>query len=367
MSARADLVIAGGGPAGAALAIELAGAGRKIVLVERETGPHDKVCGEFLSGEALGALARLGLDVAALGAVPIGEVRLVCGASRVARRLPFAAASLSRRVLDEALIERARAAGAEIRRGVAVRALDRTGDGWRAGLGDGSEIFSREAALATGKHDLRGWTRPEGRQNDLIGFKRHLRLRPEATAGIAGAVEIALFPGGYAGLEPIEEGRANLCLVVGRETYARLGRDWRALLDWIGEAAPAFAARLEGAEELDPRPLAIARIPYGLALTQGEGAWRLGDQAAVIPSLAGEGVSLALGSARRAAAALLKGEAAAPFQRRFATDAGRPVAIATLVSRLIVRRPAQRALFGAARAAPWLIAALGRATRLRGA
>ena len=47
------IVCIGGGPAGSALATRLARSGREVVLVERETGPHDKVCGEFLSWEAV--------------------------------------------------------------------------------------------------------------------------------------------------------------------------------------------------------------------------------------------------------------------------------------------------------------------------
>ena len=76
---RRDVVIVGGGPAGAAAAIRLAEAGRNVVVLERTAGAHHKVCGEFVSVEALGALARLGLDPAALGAVPIDRLRIVAG------------------------------------------------------------------------------------------------------------------------------------------------------------------------------------------------------------------------------------------------------------------------------------------------
>jgi len=118
-----DAVVIGGGPAGAALATRLARAGRKVVLVEREAGPTDKVCGEFLSREAGLYLASLGLDLPALGAVPIDAVRLCAGGHVAAVPLPFAATSLSRRVLDEALLRRAASAGAMIRRGVKVSDL----------------------------------------------------------------------------------------------------------------------------------------------------------------------------------------------------------------------------------------------------
>ncbi|MCK6552019.1 FAD-dependent oxidoreductase, partial [Myxococcota bacterium] len=61
MSAHADVAIVGGGPAGAALAMHLARARRDVVLLERDTFPRDKLCGEVLSTEAEGELVRLGV------------------------------------------------------------------------------------------------------------------------------------------------------------------------------------------------------------------------------------------------------------------------------------------------------------------
>ena len=72
-------MVAGGGLAGAAAAARLAMAGRRVLLLERTRGPHDKVCGEFLSGEAAAELTALGLPPAGLGAAPIAAVRLVAG------------------------------------------------------------------------------------------------------------------------------------------------------------------------------------------------------------------------------------------------------------------------------------------------
>ena len=73
-------------------------------MLEREAGPADKVCGEFISGEAARYLASLGVDLPSLGAVTITSVRLYERAHAAAVALPFAAVSLSRRILDEALL-----------------------------------------------------------------------------------------------------------------------------------------------------------------------------------------------------------------------------------------------------------------------
>lgn len=359
-----DAVVVGGGPAGAATATLLARAGRDVVLLEREAGPADKVCGEFLSREAGLYLASLGVDLGALGAVPIDAVRLV-ERERAARvELPFAAWSLSRRALDEALLGRAAAAGATILRGASVAELARTTDGYTARLDRGEKVSARTAFLATGKHDLRGWKRPSGLQNDLLAFKMYYQLAPEQAAALSRHVELILFEGGYAGLQPVEGGRANLCLVVRRGRFAALGKRWENLLAAMRSGSPHLDARLASATPTWSRPLALAAIPYGHVLRDRSGPFRLGDQAAVIPSFSGDGMSIALHSAELAATTHLAGGDAGDFQRRLARDVAAQVLLATGLSHGLVRRPTQRALGAAARLFPGIMAAVASHTRV---
>jgi 2-polyprenyl-6-methoxyphenol hydroxylase-like FAD-dependent oxidoreductase len=103
------VVVAGSGLAGAAAAAGLAQAGVEVTLIEREAGPVHRICGEFLSTEAQEYLAKLGLDVGALGGAPISRLRLVRGNEAVAAALPFRGIGLSRFTLDEALLNHAAA------------------------------------------------------------------------------------------------------------------------------------------------------------------------------------------------------------------------------------------------------------------
>ena len=262
--------------------------------------------------------------------------------------------SLSRRVLDEAVLARAEAGGARILRGHHVTGAEPDGAGLRLRLETGDAVQADTAVLATGKHDLRGHARPPGRQTDLIGFKMMFSLADRQAAELRGQVELMLFTGGYAGLQPVEGGRANLCLLVRRDRFASVGRSWPALLAAIGAETPAFAARLAGAIPAWDRPMTIAGLPYGLVVRKPEpdGFWRLGDQAAVIPSFSGDGMSIALHSARLAASAYLAGESAHAFQARFAGDVGAQVWRATWLSRIFVHRRPQRGLMAAARLLP---------------
>src|SRR6185437_14511936 len=145
-SANLDAIILGGGPAGSAAAIELALAGRRVAA-------HDKVCGDFLSTEALDILSSLGLNFSALGAVPIHRVRLAGPLGVSSATLPFAAQSLTRRKLDEALLQRASAARVLVLRGHSAESLHRNGKLWRVSITGPNYAFTLTAPhifLATG-------------------------------------------------------------------------------------------------------------------------------------------------------------------------------------------------------------------------
>ena len=366
------MLVIGGGIAGGAAAALVARAGRDVVLVERKSGPHDKVCGEFISGEAALYLRALSIDLESLGAVRIATVRLYARDEVATARLPFPAFSVSRRALDEAVLGMAAASGAVIRRGRSVRSLQACAEGWTAKLEDGHEVAARDTFLATGKHDLRGWKRPPGRQDDLIAFKLHCRLDAAQTAQLASCVELFVFPGGYAGLELVENGIANLCLVVRRREFAQLDHRWDALVGKLRSDSPPLDRRLCGSDACWERPLAVASIPYGHVHNghndnvhnRGNEPWRLGDQAAVIPSFAGDGISIALHSARLAAEHYLAGNASAQFQTQLARDVRGQVRWATLLSQLLVHAPGQRVATALARMAPALISQVARRTRI---
>lgn len=312
-----EVLVLGGGVAGCAASIALARKGRSVRMIERETTSRHKVCGEFLSGEALEDLDALGIDAAALGAVPLDHVRLAAARGAAEAPLPFAAASLTRKALDTALIAEAMAAGVKVERGRSVESLERTeDDGWRVTLDDGTTRGAATVFLATGKHDLRGHKRPADPER-WVAFKMYFRLAPDQAAELAHASELMLYRGGYGGIQPVEEGMANLCCVVQQRHLARGGNRWEGFLSRIKEECPHLAMRLEGAEPLLSGPIAISHIPYGyIRKTTDERLYCVGDQAAVIPSFTGDGISIALHTARCAVAAYVARESAPVFQAK---------------------------------------------------
>lgn len=357
-------LIVGGGPAGTAAAITLASGGARPVLLERTTEPHDVVCGGFLGWDALALLGALGIDALALGARPISRLRLVTGTRTVEARLPHPAAGLSRRTLDVALLAAAEHAGAEVRRGVTVRGAEP--DGRSVRLHDGAQMTCDALLLATGKHELRGLARPLADHRDglAIGLRAALPHSPAREVALAGTIELHLFDGGYAGLLLQEDGATNVCLSVSSERLAAAGAPL-PLMEAIVRQSSLLGERI--GDDWPAAPNAIAGVPYGWrARTTLPGLFRLGDQGAVISSLAGDGVAIALASGTGAAQALLArgpGSAAA-WQASFARQSARPLALANALRHGAEHRVVRSALMAAVRLAPGLAGSAARLTRI---
>jgi len=118
----AEVIVAGGGPAGSATAALLARAGHDVLLLDRARFPRPKACAEYLSPATADVLARLG----ALAAVeahrpvrPLGMYLVYQEAPRALVRypdpaVPRRALCLPRDILDATLLDHARAAGVRV-------------------------------------------------------------------------------------------------------------------------------------------------------------------------------------------------------------------------------------------------------------
>lgn len=354
-------LVIGGGLAGAAVAILLARRGEAVTLLEKEKEPKHKVCGEFLSIEAQHYLQALGIDPDRLGAAPIRQLRLSADTRSVESHLPFTGRSLSRHALDAALLARANASGVTVRKGADVTGLAESADGYTIKLRGGESLIARRVYLATGKHELRGWPRRKPIK-PTIGFKMHWHLSPAQQARLCETAELYLLEGGYAGLEPIEDGRTNLCLAIAPDRFTALGGRWEMLLSAWREASPLLNARLTGAIPVWEKPLAVAGIPYGFVSTEAkaQNLFRLGDQMAVIPSFCGDGMAMTLHSAFLAAQA----KDARAYHRQARRDFLPLVRRAVRMERLARHPLGQAALFHG-QCAAWLLPRLTLATRLR--
>jgi flavin-dependent dehydrogenase len=339
-------------------AIVLAQAGAAPLLIDRDEVVGDALCGGFLSWRSAARLRGVGVDPVALGASSVRRLALIAGEREATTDLPSHGFGLSRRTLDSALRRRAVEAGArlEIDRARAVRpgVVEGEDRDWPA-----EAIF-----LATGKHDVRGEARPRAASDPALGLRLRLPAAGPLTSLLEGRIELHLFGGGYAGIVLQEDGSANVCLALRKSLLASAGGDPRRLLDRLAGEHPAFGNRMAFAPPALPID-SVGSVPYGwIARSTGEGLYRIGDQAAVIPSLAGEGMAIAMTSGEVAARAWLSGESADSFQRSFARRAMGPVRTAGLVWQIAEHPAGGRMLASLGKRVPALARAAMALTRI---
>ena len=339
-------------------AIVLARAGAAPTLLDRDGAVGDALCGGFLSWRTAERLRAVGIGPVELGAHPVTTLALIAGAREAIAALPSAGFGLSRRALDGALRRRAVAEGARL-------VIDRA-RAVRPGVveGEGGEHRAGAVILATGKYDLRGLSRPRATADPALGLRVRLPARDQLLALLKGRIELHLFRGGYAGIVLQDGGSANVCLALRKSLLTEMQGDPRALLDRLAGDYPRFGERMAFASAALPIDT-IGSVPYGwIARDTDAGLFRVGDQAAVIPSLAGEGMAIALASGEMAARAWLAGADAGSFQAAFAARAERPLRIAGLIWRIAEKEPGARLLAGATRGVPWLARAAMALTRI---
>ena len=294
---RCDVAVVGGSLAGAAAATALARSGARVVVLEKAQFPRSKVCGCFLSPEALPVLRRIGMEEELRKENPETILRFTLVQSsggRVEADLPAPVLSISRERLDALAAAAAKRAGAEIRFNTTVQAIE--GDLQRGFLlkGHGWELAARAAVGAWGRYgplDSRLRRAFIRRESSLFGFGKTL-IGP--SHHLANRAVLHFFEGGYVGLSRVEGGLVNLAALASRAVVHEAHDDLEGLLGRLSRKSAAFARDLEG---LTPKPgPALVSEPMFL----GEhGALAgdvlcVGDAAGVIDPYTGTGMSLAL-------------------------------------------------------------------------
>jgi 2-polyprenyl-6-methoxyphenol hydroxylase-like FAD-dependent oxidoreductase len=320
-----DAVICGAGPAGAAAAILLARAGWRVLLVEQQAYPRQKVCGECMSASSLALLDALGIGAAVRqrAGPELRQVAWMRAEETIIADLPPCTAgpyafgrALGRDQLDALLVERARGLGVALRQPAKLKAVRAHPAGFEcfiAARGDGpagdavvsapiviDAHGSWEAGpLQIGARAGRPLAAPLRSRADLFGFKASF----QGSTLPAGLLPVLSFAGGYGGLVQAEDGRLTLACCIRRDTL----RDCRARAP--GQTAGAAVERYLRAScgGVDAAVLSARRrgpwycvgpVRPGIrGVADPTGPLCIGNAAGETHPLIGEGITMALQSA----------------------------------------------------------------------
>ena len=325
-----DAVVVGAGPAGSTVAIQLARAGWSVALIEKQSFPRRKVCGECIAASNWPLLQALGVAdaVDALAGPALREVTLLRGDGTVTAALPAAAhdrfpwgRALGRETLDTLLLAQARSAGATIMQPCTVQAILGTAGAWHCEVRsiESPNVLRLRARVVIDAHG--SWEDlPSDRPRrqlarsaaDLFAFKANFSgsTLPE------GQISVLALDGGYGGMVVGDQGITTVACCIRRDRLHELrgsapGKSaGDAVEAWLQRECAGVSRALHGARRDGPW-LSSGPLEPGVRLDGREGIFRVGNAAGEIHPILGEGISMALQSAALLCSHLLGQRAAA--------------------------------------------------------
>ncbi|MEM7185497.1 MAG: NAD(P)/FAD-dependent oxidoreductase [Bacteroidota bacterium] len=311
-SSTYDVIIIGGGLAGLVAATHLGRAGVKIVLIEKYEYPHHKVCGEYVSNEIMPYLRDLEIDPFSKGAVEISRFEISSRAGELVQAtLPLGGFGISRYRLDAYLYENLPPSvtvvfeTAEFATNQGERFMVRTQTG---------STFCGDVVLgAFGKRSLMDTTLKRDFSNHRspwLAVKAHYDY-PFPSDKVA----LHNFDGGYCGLSRVEDEIVNACYLTNYRSFKKYGSidnfqqelmsQNKYLRHFFSHAKPRFE-----------RPLTISQVSFSKKKSIVDGIFMIGDSAGLIHPLCGNGMAMAIHSAKIFSELFLKHNRQPDFDRK---------------------------------------------------
>lgn len=351
-----EFLIIGGGVAGLAAFNHLRDFKKDVILIEERSFPSHKICGEFLSPEAIPLLKKWDIVPGAT----ISSLRMISDKTEFRIDLPQHAAALSRYFLDDSLAKRAVRLGGCLKTGCKVVKIDvpkKSGESYRLQLSSDETLSAKRVLISTGRlPGLNGRCNP--RPFRYVGAKAHFE-----GIDLKGELRMLLLKGAYFGMAGVGAGVVNVAgLIACTEEEAKqpfetfhifLNSDRGALLkkaldqgrlsfsDWMAAPVPEFGVRENPS------------LPN---------AYFLGDAKGVIPPAAGGGISMALASGVLAGEMALGGMCK-EYDREWRFRYERRIGLGKALHRLFLNQTALRLLFPLVRQFPWIARSIFNMTR----
>ncbi|HTF11117.1 MAG TPA: FAD-dependent monooxygenase [Asanoa sp.] len=319
-----DVIVVGTRAGGAATAMLLARAGLRVLAVDRARFPSDTLSTHQVQVPGIARLRRWGvLDRIAAVTPAVPTVRVDAGRAVLQGRYPAvdgvdALYGPRRTLLDAALVDAARAAGAEVREGFAVEELTRDAEGRITGIrgrerGEGRGRGPSAAPVAATAHLVIGADGKRSTVAAAVGARAY-HVRPPSTfacytywSGVDLPVgSIYVRPGLTAPAFPTNDGLVMVALFAPLAEFDRFRADpaagYLAALDRCGD----LGERVRSGKRAEPFRLA-PDVPNGFRAAHGQGWALVGDAGVVMDPVAGQGISNAFRDAELLAAAIVRG------------------------------------------------------------
>lgn len=298
---KTDVGIIGGGLAGLTAAIDLAQKGYKVIVIEKDSYPKHKVCGEYVSNEVLAYFDRIKFPLADLKPAKIDHFKMSnLQGKTIEAKLDLGGFGLSRYKFDQALAWYAEQCGAIIQIDtVQSIAFSVSADHFTINCKSGDELTAKQVIGAYGKRSKLDKQLNRDfidKRSPWIAFKAHYQLSefPEDH------VELHHFKNGYCGLSKTEKGHVNFCYLAHKKVFDAHNN----VSDFNQQEVsknPFLADFLQNAKPVFKRPLGIAQIAFQQKPAVEDHILMCGDTAGLIHPLCGNGMAMAIHSAKIAA------------------------------------------------------------------
>lgn len=291
-----DVIIVGGGLAGLTSALHLSKEGYSVLVCEKQSYPHHKVCGEYVSNEVMPYFEKLGVSLVEANAVSIDTLQLTTQKGKsITTKLPLGGMGISRFCLDNLLYKKAHASGAKFKF-QNVTSIRFQKDRFKVKTAENKVFSARFVIGAYGKRSILDKQLDRDfihRKASWLGVKAHYDYNefPE------NRVALHNFKGGYAGLSKTETGVVNFCYLASYQSFQRE----KNIDDFNRKVVmknPFLASFLNNAKPVFDQPLTIAQISFGPKKSIENHILMCGDTAGLIHPLCGNGMAMAVHSAK---------------------------------------------------------------------
>lgn len=302
MNFNSAIVIVGGGLAGLISALHLHKAGLKVILIEKNAYPHHKVCGEYISNEVLPYLEWLGIDIEELKPTHINQFQLTNQSSKtISTKLPLGGFGISRYTLDNFLYLQLIARGVKVfhEEVIAVNFKD--------------DLFTVQTKKIT--FNAKQVIGAYGKRSQL-DFKLERDFIKEKSPFLAvkahyrgnfpdNLVALYNFKGGYCGVSKVEDNKINICYLADYETF----KNYKSIDSYQQKVLSEntdLKNILENCEMLFDTPITISQLSFGAKKAVKDHILMIGDSAGLIHPLCGNGMAMAIHSAKIVSEFLIK-------------------------------------------------------------